>query len=57
MKPKYQIELTEQQFEDLLSAMSLAIKAAAKVHKDSPKFLSALERLKKKLWTIKKKSI
>lgn len=44
---KVRVELTEQQMNDLLSAVSFTLR---KHPKDSPNFLKALERVNKKLW-------
>lgn len=54
MKTIYGINLSESEMEDLLSCMSIAIRVAKDIHKDSPKFLKDLEKLNKKIWTIKR---
>lgn len=44
------IALTEQETEDLASAVSIALES--KKHKDSPNFQRALKRLDKKVWDV-----
>lgn len=41
---------TEQEFEDLLSAMGMAIREADKTAKDSPQFRKALHKINRQLW-------
>ena len=41
---------TIQELEDLRNIAGLAIGAARKTHRDSPKFLRAIERLNRSLW-------
>lgn len=46
----YVIAFTQQEFDDLQSAMGLACPAADYKHKDSPKFRRALHKLERDLW-------
>lgn len=53
MKKKIKLELTEQQFEDLQSAVSFTVRKYPKV--GSEQFRAALERMEKKLWAALRK--
>lgn len=46
-----EVKFKPQEYEDLLSAVGIAIKNA---QEDSPQFKKALERLSKKLWRLNK---
>jgi hypothetical protein len=50
------IFVTAQEFDDLKSVFSLAIRQAKKDHKDSPNFLKAIKRMNKSLWDLKPKA-
>lgn len=55
-KSAYHLKLREQEMEDLLSAVGMAIRVAKQIHKDSPNFRRALDRLNKKLWKTKRRT-
>lgn len=53
-KRVYVLQFNEEEFEDLRSAFSLAVRVADKEHRDSPKFRSMLHKMNRRLGAIQK---